>query len=58
MALVPSALKKLAPVSVVVRPLAEAIDVVTTAVAWNAQRENPLVAEALKLLAPTDKGRR
>ena len=57
-ALVPSALKKLAPVSVVVRPLAEAIDVVTTAVAWNAQRENPLVGAALKLLAPADKGRR
>ena len=51
-ALVPSALKRLAPDNVVVRPLAETVDVVTTAVAWNADRENPAVTAALKLLTP------
>ena len=55
-ALVPSALKRLAPDNVVVRPLAETVDVVTTAVAWNADRENPAVALALKLLAPAARG--
>ena len=56
-ALVPAALKRLAPDNVVVRPLAEPVDVVTTAVAWNADRENPLVTAALKLLAASGKGR-
>ena len=56
-ALVPSALKRLAPDNVVVRPLADPVDVVTTAVAWNADRENPLVTAALKLLAAGGKGR-
>ena len=56
-ALVPSALKRLAPDNVVVRPLAEPVDVVTTAVAWNADRENPLVTAALKFLAASGKGR-
>lgn len=57
-ALVPSALKRMAPDNVVVRPLAETVDVVTTAVAWNAQRDNPMVTAALKLLAPGEKARR
>lgn len=56
-ALVPAALKRLAPDNVVVRPLAEPVDVVTTAVAWNADRENPLVTAALKLLTASGKGR-
>ncbi|HKW83844.1 MAG TPA: LysR family transcriptional regulator [Burkholderiaceae bacterium] len=56
-ALVPSALKRLAPDNVVVRPLAEPVDVVTTAVAWNADREHPAVTAALKLLAASGKGR-
>jgi DNA-binding transcriptional LysR family regulator len=42
-ALIPSAMKKMAPETVIVRPLAEKLSVVTTAVAWNATRDNPLV---------------
>ena len=42
-ALVPSALKKLAPENVVVRPLKENVSVVTTAMAWSTARNNPLV---------------
>ncbi len=42
-ALVPAILKKLAPENVVVRPLQERLDVVTTAIAWNTTRSNPLV---------------
>lgn len=49
-ALVPSAMKKLAPDRVVVRPLTEKTGVVTTAVAWNAARDNPLVAATLNTL--------
>lgn len=43
-ALVPAILKKLASQNVVVRPLAERLNVVTTAIAWNAARSNPWVA--------------
>ncbi|MBS7846476.1 LysR family transcriptional regulator [Pseudomonas fluorescens] len=39
-ALVPSALKKLAPDSVVIRPLTKNIEVITTAIAWNTSRMN------------------
>ena len=46
-ALVPAALKKLAPDNVVFRPLSQKLNVVTTAVAWNAERSNPLVEEVL-----------
>lgn len=49
-ALVPAAMKKLAPATVVMRPLAEKTSVVTTAVAWNATRENPLVAATIDVL--------
>ncbi len=42
-ALVPSTLKKLAPESVAFRPLQEKMHVVTTAMAWNATRTNPIV---------------
>ncbi|ROL69090.1 LysR family transcriptional regulator [Pseudomonas chlororaphis] len=46
-ALVPAALKKLAPDNVVLRPLSQPLNVVTTALAWNAERANPLVAEVV-----------
>jgi len=44
-ALVPASLKKLAPDNVVLRALTQKLNVVTTAVAWNSQRPNPLVTE-------------
>ncbi|QZP30969.1 LysR family transcriptional regulator [Pseudomonas sp. DR48] len=44
-ALVPASLKKLAPDNVVFRALSQKLNVVTTAVAWNADRPNPLVTE-------------
>ncbi|KTB66557.1 LysR family transcriptional regulator [Pseudomonas fluorescens] len=44
-ALVPASLKKLAPDNVVLRPLTQKLHVVTTAVAWNSERPNPLVTE-------------
>jgi len=44
-ALVPASLKKLAPDNVVMRALSQKLNVVTTAVAWNADRTNPLVEE-------------
>lgn len=42
-ALVPSTLRNLAPENVVVRPLKESVNVVTTAMAWSTARVNPLV---------------
>lgn len=42
-ALVPASLKKLAPENVVIRPLKEKVDVVTTAIAWSTARDNPLI---------------
>ena len=50
-ALVPSMLRKLAPDNVVLRPLVEALDVVTIAVAWSTRSTNPLVAGALEALS-------
>lgn len=49
-ALIPSAMKKMAPETVIVRPLTEKLSVVTTAVAWNATRGNPLVDFAVAAL--------
>ncbi|MBV7547334.1 LysR family transcriptional regulator [Pseudomonas sp. PDM26] len=49
-ALVPASLKKLAPDNVVFRALSQKLNVVTTAVAWNAERSNPLVEELVTLL--------
>jgi DNA-binding transcriptional LysR family regulator len=49
-ALVPLALRRLAPEHVVVRPLAEKVDVVTTAVAWNQETTNPAVPAALAVI--------
>jgi DNA-binding transcriptional LysR family regulator len=51
-ALVPASLKKLAPENVVFRPLKENLSVVTTAIAWDAARENPLVAAVTNTLRP------
>jgi len=42
-ALVPASLKKLAPENVVVLPLKENLNVVTTAMAWSTTRSNPLL---------------
>lgn len=42
-ALVPTAMDKLAPDNVVIRPLAPEVRVVTTAMAWHGERSNPLV---------------
>lgn len=46
-ALIPSAMKKMAHETCVVRPLAEKLSVITTAVAWNQTRDNPLVGAAI-----------
>lgn len=50
-ALVPAAMKKLAPASVVIRPLAQQVSVVTTTYAWNAERANPLVQALVNQLS-------
>lgn len=47
-ALVPASLKKMAPQNVVFRPLTQRLNVVTTAMAWNAGRPNPLVDEVVE----------
>jgi DNA-binding transcriptional LysR family regulator len=49
-ALVPSAMRKLAPENVVVRPLKEKVTVVTAALAWNTYRHHPMVDVVVELL--------
>ena len=49
-ALVPSSMRRLAPENVVVRPLKERIMVVAAALAWNVNRYNPMVDEAVAWL--------
>ncbi|MHA7685757.1 LysR family transcriptional regulator [Cupriavidus sp. PET2-C1] len=49
-ALVPASLKKAAPDNVVVRPLKEAVNVVTTAVAWSTSRESPMLKAVIAAL--------
>jgi len=49
-ALVPSAMRKLAPENVVVRPLKEKVTVVTAALAWNTHRHHPMVDAVVELL--------
>ena len=49
-ALVPAAMKKMAPETVVVCPLTEDLSVVTTAVAWNTARVNSSVEAAVAAL--------
>ena len=46
-ALIPAAMKKMASETCVVRPLAEKISIITTAVAWNQAQDNPLVDAAI-----------
>lgn len=46
-ALVPAAMRRLAPENVVIRPLKEQIIVVTAAAAWNTKRHHPMVDEAV-----------
>jgi DNA-binding transcriptional LysR family regulator len=48
-ALVPRGLVRLATAGVVFRPLAEKVDVVTTAVAWNDQKASPRVRDLVKI---------
>jgi DNA-binding transcriptional LysR family regulator len=50
-ALVPSTMKRAAPESVVVRPLKEAVNVVTTAMAWSKSRQSPAVEAAIDILS-------
>jgi DNA-binding transcriptional LysR family regulator len=52
-ALVPSGLKRLAPGNVVLRPLHESVDVVTTAAAWHTASTNPALPLALEVLRGT-----
>ena len=49
-ALVPSGLRRFAPENVVIRPLAEKVEVVTTAAAWSTSRSHPSLAFALDVL--------
>lgn len=46
-ALVPVGLKRIAPSNVVIRPLAEKLEVVTTAAAWTSDSHNPAVLHAI-----------
>ena len=48
--MVAEGLKRLAPESVVVRPLVEKIEVVTTAAAWHKSGANPALNIALEVL--------
>jgi DNA-binding transcriptional LysR family regulator len=49
-ALIPSGMKRMAPETVVVRPLTEKLSVVTTAVAWNSARLNSSVEAVVAAL--------
>lgn len=49
-ALVPNAVRRLAPENVVVRPLKEKFMVVTSAAAWNSKRQHPMVDAAVTWL--------
>jgi DNA-binding transcriptional LysR family regulator len=49
-ALVPSGLRRLAPENVVIKPLAEKVEVVTNAAAWSTSRVNPSLTIALEVL--------
>lgn len=49
-ALVPASLEMMASENVVFRPLRERVNVVTTAIAWDGARENPLVASVISAL--------
>ncbi|EJM99721.1 LysR family transcriptional regulator [Herbaspirillum sp. YR522] len=49
-ALVPASMRRMAPQSVLLKPLTKKIMVTTAAVAWNRERINPLVAAALAVI--------
>lgn len=55
---VPATLKKLAPKNVVIRPLGEALNVVTTALVWSTARVNPWVEEVVATLGAAASPRR
>jgi DNA-binding transcriptional LysR family regulator len=57
-ALVPAALKRVAPDSVVFKVLTRSVDVVTTAAAWSASATNPAVALAVETLLERTKAAR
>ncbi|MCV2359715.1 MULTISPECIES: LysR substrate-binding domain-containing protein [Roseateles] len=52
-ALVPATLKRMAPDSVVFKPLAQMVEVVTTAAAWSSKSTNPALSSALEILKIT-----
>jgi DNA-binding transcriptional LysR family regulator len=56
-ALVPGGLARLGAEGVVFRPLAEKVDVVTTAVAWNDERASPRVRDLVKIAVEHAAGR-
>lgn len=49
-ALVPLTMGKIAPANVVIRPLAQRFELVTTAVAWNRSRKNALVEAMIEII--------
>jgi DNA-binding transcriptional LysR family regulator len=49
-ALVPLSMQKMAPENVVIRPLTGEFHVVTTALAWNPARENPIMTHIVEML--------
>ncbi len=55
LALVPAAMRKLAPENVVIRPLKERVMVVTAALAWNRNRYHPMVDVVVSRLKSRDK---
>lgn len=54
-ALVPSAMRKIAPPSVVVRPVKEKLLIIAAAMVWNRQRYNPLINAISERLRPGGK---
>ncbi|MET0529374.1 MAG: LysR family transcriptional regulator [Microvirga sp.] len=53
-ALVPSGAERLAPASVVFRPLAERVEIVATALVWSTAHHNPLIDAVLQLVGRSD----
>lgn len=53
-ALVPLSMQQLAPENVVIRPVSEAVTVVTAAIAWNTRRHNPIIDSVIGLLEQAD----
>jgi DNA-binding transcriptional LysR family regulator len=55
-ALVPSSTRKLAPETVMLRPLVEEVEIVTTAAAWSSTSVNPAVQSAVVVLRSISDG--